>query len=382
MAIIPPKGFEIRDYAKMHKNNKINSFLIDFLEKNGYMRSSFTDIVSESNLKASYRSNSDYCDSFKIIDSDGSILFLPSDIMTPLIISARLSKQAPCRMFGIKECYSFVSKGIYRNLLQVGAIHYGIDNVAASAEAICIADALAKELNLSDYTININDTRILSGIVKVYNNKEVTKADIKSLLGGEARNEMDDACLTMLSSVASASGKITDIKFVADKIDNKESVNGLYNLLNLSELLSEYQCEDKVTYRTGYLGLNDYEEGFVFNLVCDNQIIMHGGRYVYNIDGETLFGIGIKFSYPTISKALMANKNIDSKSSAFDVVLGTADTNLSLIKANKLKKTCMESNLKVNVLYNVSMEEISSYAKKYGIESAIFVDKYGNLEYI
>lgn len=382
MAIMLPKGFDIPDYIKLHNGHRISSFIRDFLEKNGYMQCYSSDIVSEKNLQASCKKNSIYQDSFKFVDSDGSVLFMPNDIMLPLVLGARLSKQIPCRMFGINESYTFVDKGIFRNLLQVGAIHYGIDNVAAAAEAVCIAENFAKELKLENYTININDTSVLSGIVKVYNNKEFTKADIKNLLNGETKNEMDSACYSMLNSVAKACGKITDIKFVADKVDNKESVNGLYNLLNLSELLSEYQCENKVTYRTDYLGMSENEEGFVFNLVSDNRVIMHGGRYVYNIDGEVIFGIGIKFCYPSVSKLMLDSLDGQSKSTAFDVALGTADTNLSLVKALKLKQTCMESNLKVSVLYNVTMEQVSAYAKKYGIDSTIFVDKYGNLEYI
>lgn len=382
MTINVPSGFEKSDYSQLNKRNKLTRLLSEFLEKNGYLQASVNDIMQESNLPLSYKKNNDYRDSFKFVDRDGSVLFMPSDVMPPLMLAARMSSETPSRLFCSKDCYTFLDKGIYRNLPQIGAIHYGIDNVAAEAEVICIAIALAKMLNLEHYTINVNDTRILSGIVKIYSRSEVTKPYIKSLLSGETNGEMDSACVTMLSSVASAVGKITDIKFVADKIENKESINGLYNLLNLSELLEEYGCDENVVYHTSFLGVNDYEEGFVFNLVADNQIVLHGGRYVYNIGGETLFGIGIKFNYPSIAKAFFAIEDIDGKNNPFDVVLGTTGSNLSLIRAQKLKNTFMENNLKVNVVYNKTMEEVNAYAKKFGIQSAIFVDNQGNLEYI
>lgn len=381
MTINVPKGFEISDFISMNKRNKLNKFLAEFLENNGYLHSNVSDIMRVSSIPPSYKSNVDYTDSFKFMDNDGSLLFMPKDVMPLIMIATRLSKEVPLRLFSIKDCYSFLDCGI-RNLSQIGAMHYGIDNVAAEAEAICMAEKLAKMLNLTNYTININDTRILSGIVKVYTRHDVTKSYIKNLLKNESKNEMDNACVTMLSSVANAVGKITDIKFIADKIDNKESVSGLYNLLNLSELLEEYECENNVTYHTGFLGVNDYEDGFVFNLVCDNQVILHGGRYVYNIDGETLFGIGIKFIYPAISKAFFALDDADGKNNPYDVVLGTSSSNLSLIRAYKLKGTFIDSNLKVNVLYNKTMEEVKEYAKKFGIQSVIFVDNQGNLEYI
>jgi len=381
MPIIRPKSFEFADYKTLCRRNKLNSFLKEFLEKNGYIEAEVNSLISEANIPNTAKKTDRYLGSYKLNDSDGSLLIIPDDIMLQLMMDMRLSADVSSRLFSIKNCYFFAEKGILRNLPQIGLMLFGEDNVAAEAEAVCIALALADALKLTDYLININDTRILSGVAKVYNRQEIDKVTLKSLLSGEANSEMDHACVTMLSSISGLKGKITDIKEIADKLDNKESINGLYNLLNLSELLEDYDCEKNVTYHTGYLGMSDYEDGFVFNLIADNQLLLHGGRYLIKCENETMFGIGIKINYAAVFKAFFADKE-EVGSSVFDVLVGTGSTNLSLIKTRKLKDTFLESGIKVNVLYNKTMEELIAYSKKMGIESVIFVDNHGNIEYI
>ncbi len=379
MTVTRPRSFDFADYKTLCRRNKLNSFLTEFLEKNGYIRTEVNSLISESNLPFPTKKSERYTNSYKLIDSDGSLLLMPDDIMVQILTDMRLTSEISSRAFSIKNCYSFAEKGIYRNLPQIGLMLFGEDNVAAEAEAVSLATSLADLLKIYDYTINVNDTRILSGVAKVYR-QDNDKAAIKCMLAGELRSEMDHACVTMLSSISNVKGQITDIKDIADKVDNKESINGLSNLLSLSELLHDYDCERNVIYHTGYLGMSDYEEGFVFNLVADNQLILHGGRYLIKFENETLFGIGIKINYAALFKAFYSDNEV--KEGAFDVVVGTGNTNVSLIKTRKIKNSFMESGLKVNVLYNKSMEEVGAYSKKMGIESAIFVDNHGNIEYI
>lgn len=381
MAFIRPKNYDFPDYKAICRRNKLNTFLTELLEKNGYVKSEVNALIAESNLPFCVKKSESYLSSYKLSDSDGSLLFMPDDIMLQIMADMRLSAEISSRMFTIKNCYSFAEKGIYRNLPQIGLMLFGEDNVAAEAEAICLATALAEALKLTDYTINVNDTRILSGVAKVYNRQDVDKSTLKSLLMGEVKSEMDHACVAMLSAISGLKGKITDIKEIADKLDNKESINGLYNLLSISELLSDYDNEKNVTYHTNYLGMSDYEEGFVFNLVSDNQLLLHGGRYVVKWENETMFGIGIKINYAAIFKAFFANIE-DAEKSPFDVLVGTGSTNISLIKMRKVKNSFMESGLKVNVLYNKTIDELITYSKKMGIENVIFVDNHGNIEYI
>ena len=364
-----PRGFVKRDVKIVNDRKKliekINSVLIPSGFREGYPAVAY-------DAKSSFPRDG-FDDRIKFIDSDGSVLCLAEDAVTALLQSAESEYG---RVYGCCESYKFFGEN--RNELTFAALLAGVGGVEAEAELITVGVKIMEKLGIPVGEIRLGNTKVLHGVAESCLKRTVTKSDIKRNLSGNIYSEEDYSAIKLLQEIAAVKGGVSVIGTAAEKITNKQSVDGLISLFELSKILGEYGYTDNVTFDLGYAG-SFYDNGVTF-LLCDaagNKII-DGGRHDYFSDGSIKRVVSLRL-YPDY--ILSIKPELREKETDFDVAIGVADGINALRAAYRLKNGLIDEGLKVTVVYKAEKESFTKFAVAMKIENVIFIDADGNIMY-
>ncbi len=364
-----PRGFVKRDVKTVDDRKrfieKISSVLIPSGFREGYIATAY-------DAKSSFPRDS-FDDRIKFIDSDGSVLCLAEDAVTSLLQSAESEYG---RVYGCCESYKFFGEN--RNELTFAALLAGAGGVEAEAELITVGVKIMEKLGIPVGEIRLGNTKVLQGVAESCLKKTVSKTDIKRYLSGNIYSEEDYSAIKLLQEIASVKGGVSAIGAAAEKITNKQSVDGLISLFELSKILGEYGYAENVTFDLAYTG-NFYDNGITF-LLCDaagNKII-DGGRHDYFTDGSVKRVVSLRL-YPDYILSL--RPELMEKGPDFDVAIGVADGINALKAAYRLKNGLIDEGLKVMITYKAEKESFAKFAAEMKIENVIFIDADGNVKY-
>lgn len=364
-----PRGFVKRDAKAISDRKKLIDKISSVLILSGF-REGYTATAYDA--KSSFPRD-DFDDRIKLVDSDGRVLCLAEDAVTALLQSAESEYG---RIYGCCEGYKFFGEN--RNELTFAALLSGVSGVEAEAELITVGIKIMESLGIPVGGIRLGNTKVLQGVAESCLKKNVSKTDIKRYLAGNIYSEEDYSAIKLLQEIAAVKGGVSVIGTVAEKITNKQSVDGLISLFELSKILGEYGYSDNVTFDLAYTG-NFYDNGVTF-LLCDasgNKII-DGGRHDYFADGSVKRVVSLRL-YPDY--ILSIRPELREEKNDFDVAIGVADGINALKAAYRLKNGLIDESLKVMVVYKAEKESFVKFAAEMKIENAIFIDTDGNVEY-
>lgn len=284
-------------------------------------------------------------------------------------------------------------KGRYREFYQCDADVVGSDSLLFEVELVQLFDEVLSNLGLDDFTIKINNRKILSGIAEITGMsdkiiditvaidkldkigvdgvvKELTEKEIpldaiekiKPLFEMSGSNdEIVAAMKSMLASSEIGMKGIEELSYVFDKI----------NLLGLQKAKFEFDV-------TLARGLN-YYTGAIFEVKANNVSIgsiCGGGRYddltgIFGLKG--ISGVGISFGadriYDVMEELNLFPKDTQESTKVLLINFGE-DENKSLQILNALRKKDINAELYPT---NAKLKKQMSYADNKNIPFVIFL---------
>ncbi|GGH07554.1 histidine--tRNA ligase [Sphingobacterium alkalisoli] len=357
MAIVKPslaKG--TRDFSpiEMEKRNYIFNVLKDVFKKFGYNEIQTPSFENLSTLTGKYGDEGDKL-IFKILNSGDYLAKAPSELLlskSSTKLTAHLSEKAlrydltvpfaryvvmhqndislPFKRFQIQPVWRAdrPQRGRYREFYQCDVDVVGSDSLLNEAEFILIYHEALKALGLRDFTIKINNRKILTGIAEVIGKPELivdmtVAIDKLDKIGLEGVNKellergFTEDDLEMLKPIILLEGtnyeKLGQLKSVLSSSEN--GLKGIAEIEDVFAYIQQFQqTENKLdTFVevdiTLARGLN-YYTGCIFE-VKTNEVAMGsiggGGRYddltgMFGLKGLT--GVGVSFGADRIYDVL------------------------------------------------------------------------------
>jgi histidyl-tRNA synthetase len=260
-------------------------------------------------------------------------------------------------------------KGRYREFYQCDADVVGSDSLLNEAEFICIYDEALSNLGLQDFTIKINNRKILSGIAELIGKPDqivdltvaIDKLDKIGLDGVEKElleKGFESEDLAILKPVILLSGSNSEKLASLSNIltDSTVGKNGIAEIEKVLNYLSSFSLKiAKVELDlTLARGLN-YYTGCIFE-VKTNEVAMGsiggGGRYD-NLTGmfgkEGLTGVGISFGadriYDVLEELNLFPSTVNESTKVLICVFGEQEETFSLPILNKLRQADINAEL-------------------------------------
>lgn len=197
------------------------------------------------------------------------------------VVAENRALMKPLKAYGIGNVWRYedVAKGRYREFMQADIDIYGSSSVTSDAEIIACIDFTFKRLGLKDYTIHINNRKVLQTLLD-----DLSIPTDKAYM---TLKELDKADKTGIEGVVNALSKFLDSKQVDGVRDFMEGrlqikSEGSTEILELTNYLESYGIKNIVVDNALVRGL-DYYDGNIFEFVIDTPdfkgAIAGGGRY-------------------------------------------------------------------------------------------------------
>jgi len=253
-------------------------------------------------------------------------------------------------------------RGRYREFYQCDADVVGSDSLVYEIELVQIFDEVLTNLQLTDFSIKINNRKILSGIAEVCGEEEnivpitvaIDKLDkigkegvIKELVNRGISEEAIQKIDPLFSLNGSNSAKLNSLKdFLADSEIGLKGIEELEYVINeATDLgLEKAKLEFEVTLARGL----NYYTGAIFEVSANNvQIgsICGGGRYddltaLFGLKGMS--GVGISFGadriYDVLEELDLFPKSATVSTKVLFINFGEAEQKQSMIYAKQLRE--------------------------------------------
>src|SRR5690554_319821 len=335
-----PKGTRDFGPVQMGKRNYIFDTIKDTFQLFGYSQLETPAMENLSTLTGKYGDEGDQL-LFKILNSgdflkkvdaqdfqEGTMKVLPKiaekglryDLTVPFaryVVMNRNNLVFPFKRFQIQPVWRAdrPQRGRYREFYQCDADVVGTDSLVAEAEIILMVRRVFSQLQLKDYTIKINNRKILTGIAEVIGEagkeSELCVAiDKLDKIGWEKVQEelrqrgfAEDGIQKLFPIVSLEETNEGKMKFLEKFLSNSPTgLTGLSELKEVFELLASYgENEDHVDFDVVLARGLSYYTGAIFEVKINNVAIGSvggGGRYD-NLTG--VFGLpevsGVDFSF-------------------------------------------------------------------------------------
>jgi len=232
---------------------------------------------------------------FKLIDREGKILALRTDMTTPIarMVASRFHpEQLPLRLSYTANVFRFENPqtGRQREFYQAGVECIGEQGPAADAEVIALAVECLKESGLTGFQISIGHVGFLKGIIDQLPGDLAVKKKIMRALGQKDFVELEIILQTyrvephlkdFLLSLPSLRGDAGIIDKVAGTGKSTAAREALEDLREVFRLLRVYQVEKEVYVDFGLTRDFNYYSGIVFEGYSPGigVPICGGGRY-------------------------------------------------------------------------------------------------------
>jgi histidyl-tRNA synthetase len=285
-------------------------------------------------------------------------------------------------------------KGRYREFYQCDADVVGSDSLLNEAEFVCIYDEALSLLGLKDFTIKINNRKILSGIAELIGKPDmivdmtlaIDKLDKIGLEGvfkellEKGFNEDD---LEILKPIILLSGT-NDNKLNALKSILSKSMIGLNGIDEIDKVFTYLKSFDLKNAKveldlTLARGLH-YYTGCIFEVKtneADMGSIGGGGRYdnltqMFGKDGLT--GVGVSFGadriYDVLEELNLFPNNVMESTKVLICVFGEAEEQFALPILNQLRKNNISAEL---FPFGAKMKKQMQYANDKNISYVVVI---------
>ena len=283
-------------------------------------------------------------------------------------------------------------KGRYREFYQCDVDIVGSDSLLCEVEFIQIYNEVLKALAIPDYTIKINNRKILYGIAEIVGEKEkiidiTTAIDKLDKIGLEKVNEelyskgVSNDAIDKLQSIIKLSGSTNQkINSLKDFLSKSEiGLKGLEELDYIFDFVDELGLNSSIVLDvTLARGLN-YYTGVIFEVESNRfkGSICGGGRYNGLTDQFGLKGIGaagISFGADRIYDVMLENnlfpKDVLQSLKVFFVNFGIEEERYIMPLLVKLRSIGISSEIYPR---KVKMKKQMSYANSKGAEYVVLI---------
>lgn len=267
--------------------------------------------------------------------------------------------------------YEDVSKGRYREFIQVDLDIYGSKSIFYDAEIIACIDTALQSIGISEYTIHINNRKALQA--------EIDNLKIPFEAGLEVMRTIDKIDKLGLEGVEKLLHNLISkeqTEKLLDYLKSNELVDGegKNELLELTEYLKMYNINNFKIDNSLVRGL-DYYDGNVFEFVSDSGsfkgTIAGGGRYdsLSKKFGTLIPMVGGSIGFERIMEILSERQRIDF-SEKYCVI--SIDSDADAIKiAMRLRKNMVSCDL----IVGESLSKGLDYCNAKKIRYAVIVGK-------
>ncbi len=285
-------------------------------------------------------------------------------------------------------------KGRYREFYQCDADVVGSDSLLNEAEFICIYDEALSNLLLKDFTIKINNRKILSGIAELIGKPDlivdltvaIDKLDKIGLEGVEKElleKTFTQQDLDILKPIILLSGSNAE-KLSALSVILSNSIIGLKGIEEINKVLQYLSAfslnKAKVELDlTLARGLN-YYTGCIFEVKTNEANIGSiggGGRYddLTGMFGkEGLTGVGISFGadriYDVLEELNLFPSTVEESTKVLICVFGEAEETFALPILSKLRKANINAEL---FPFGAKMKKQMQYANDKNIPNVVII---------
>lgn len=316
---------------------------------------------------------------YKFLDRDGSILALRSD-MTPAIAriasTAYDKKDIPLRFYYIENAFRYNEnyQGKLREFTQAGIELIGINSYDADAEIIAVAINSLLASGLDDFRIDIGQVQFFNGLLEEAEFDKETCSQIQKFMNEKnfvaveeivQNSNTDKNIKTLFNQLPLLIGGKEILNKARKFIKNKISLEALYALEKIYEILECYSLNKYVSFDLSMIGNFDYYTGLIFRgyTYGTGFSILDGGRYdnlILNY-GSNYPSVGFAIKINDLMNALMnQNMNIQVKSTDTLLVYTEKGKNTALRTADELRNSGLSIE---NSLLGDDIEKNIEYAK-------------------
>lgn len=389
-----PKGTRDFNPTQMGRRNYIFDTIKTVFKKYGYQEIQTPTMENLDTLTGKYGDEGDQL-IFKILNSgdylaklDTNLSEIKSQTLTPKISEKALRYDLtvpfaryvvqhqtqitlPFKRYQIQPVWRAdrPQRGRYREFYQCDADVVGTDSLLNEAEFICIYDEVLTHLGLQDFTIKINNRKILTGIAEVLGKPDliidltvaIDKLDkigfdgvtTELLSKGFTDNDIEKLKPIILLS-GNNEAKLESLKAIL--VSSPAGLQGIEEIYTVLNYLTSFQLQNaKVELDLSLArGLN-YYTGCIFE-VKTNQATMGsiggGGRYdnltsMFGLHGLT--GVGISFGadriYDVLEELNLFGANADNGTRVLICALGKEEEIYGLSLLNLIRKKNIPAEL-------------------------------------
>ena len=294
MNLSPPRGtrdfypddFRLRDWLFTHFREASQAFAFEEYD---------TPVVESEELYVRKAGEQIVDELYAFEDKGGRRLALRPE-MTPsiarLVLARAGSLALPLKWFSIPQCWRYerIQRGRRREHFQWNVDIFGISDVAAEAELLCLLTVLFSRLGLTaeNVEIRLSSRKIIEAVLDAANVPEERFSEVCVLVdkldklpAGAVREELEGAGLD--SSVADTLLQLTSLASLdeAAALIGEES-GGIGDLRRLLALASDYGIAEWVRFDAGLVRGLAYYTGVVFEVydrASELRAVCGGGRY-------------------------------------------------------------------------------------------------------
>lgn len=344
-------GIEKKDASLIRKESALGRLFSSFMEKHNYVNV----VLPTLDYADSYVLNNEFHEMqnlLKTVAGNGEVLALANDITAALIAYANNTINRTIKLSASKEVVSFFNEGGNAcNKFEIGAINYGVETQEYDAEIISDSYEFAKSLGVKSPKIVIGNTNVFQGLLNMYAGREEKRERLKSIIAGNISSDVDYATSQAINGLKEVEGGNEMIKDLAEKIDNKQSIDGLLNLFEITNILDAYNLKEQYMIKLKYLGDDDYFNGSVFEILDDDgNIVIKGGR-IDCVYGKTQVKC-LKATLNVNNCIALCEQNGLFNDSERRIIIGVASSRTAQNVAYKLKCDLVREGMIVDLIYN------------------------------
>ncbi len=257
---------------------------------------------------------------FKLTDSDGSLLVLRPDMTLSVARMAATRMQNTCdKLCYFSNVWNYERTGglSIREIYQAGVEFLGVSNAFSDAQAIAFAIECLLEIGLKDFIVDVGHIGYFKGILQDCDLSEETVEEVRLLInakdsvGAQAlllKNGAKQKSVDALSALPTLFGGVEVLTRAEKYTDNKTSLAALSHLQKVYALLKDFGLEKYVSFDLGTVKDLSYYSGIVFTGLTKSlgSPVLSGGRYDNLADdfGKSVPAVGFAMGLKRILIAL------------------------------------------------------------------------------
>jgi ATP phosphoribosyltransferase regulatory subunit len=316
---------------------------------------------------------------FKFQDFDGKLLALRAEMTAPVarIVTTRMSSAPePIRLFYVNNVFRYSQSYLKREreFCQAGVELVGCNTPEADGEILALLISSLKQVGLQEVRIDLGHASLLKDLLNAAGLDEQQKVSVQDLLACRDSvglkkfmekngfpSNLRDAFLQL--SRCRRLGEVSSISLNGSKYDKLNKQIG--NLLELQEILSNYEIDDLVFFDFSLTKKIEYYTGMVFEASVPNLGLPLGGggrydNFIEKFGKLRLPATGFALEIGKLLQALTAQGSEIPKSSKTKVIVAPKFRDTAAEAVKVLREAGVIASLEIT---KRSLEKTMEYGK-------------------